>query len=187
MSKTKEVVKTRALTVRKVGVDLPSLISAVKELMPIIVPKEDFALIFDNNRVIIEPKREICLKLCKFMKFSFDTEMLEKEKRKVPNKFGGGNFEQTWYTVKAKVWDKDGNSWTGLGIASTVESHTKNREDHDALARAETRALKRAIEAGSGLPLLNQIILKIFGGSEVSPEQAKKLGFIKHTLSDIYK
>jgi hypothetical protein len=128
----------------------------VKEIMPLIRKDEDFALIEDKKRrrFTIEPTRDLCLLLTHYFKLSTDAgieSVVENEREVI-------------YTVKAVVWDREGNKSSGLGLASTKESWTPGRERHDAITKAETRATKRAIEAQSGYPIINKLILHLYGG-----------------------
>jgi hypothetical protein len=134
-----------------------------EELINSIIKKEDFATI--NGK--IEPTRDLMLKLATVTKTqSMDTTLV--------NVTVKGN--DTIYIFKAVV--KIGNKTaSGHGACSTSEIIGKRKGDsrveHDAMATAETRALKRAFEEAVGLPFINEIILKLFGGYE-TPKGEKK-------------
>jgi hypothetical protein len=51
-------------------------------------------------------------------------------------------------------------------MSETVKKKSE-RVFHDAQAIAETRAIKRALEAKAGLPFVNMLIKEIFGGFDV--------------------
>ena len=73
------------------------------------------------------------------------------------------------YYAKAKVFLNDGSKKTieGLGACNTLEIDCKGgREHHDALARAETRAFKRALEMAVGLPFINQLIKRVYSSND---------------------
>jgi hypothetical protein len=120
-----------------------------------VVKKEDFAVI--NGK--IEPTRDLMLKLSAVAKTkSIDTNLV--------NVTAKGN--DTIYVFKATV--TIGNkSASAHGACSTAEITSKRKDsrcEHDAMATAETRAIKRAFEEAVGLPFINEIILKLFGGYE---------------------
>jgi hypothetical protein len=121
------------------------------------IDKGDFAEI-DGK---IEPTRDLALKLFAFSKLNYDTELL--------NTQALGNT--IMIAVKARVYQNNRASKKvaeGLGGCTTEETaRSGKRAYHDALARAETRAFKRALEAAVGLPFINQIIAKLFGGYEM--------------------
>ena len=70
-------------------------------------------------------------------------------------------------SVRVRLWDDDGEV-TATGGCSTIETaHNKSKRlFHDAVAIAETRAFKRALEAKAGLPFINLIIKELFGTFE---------------------
>jgi hypothetical protein len=128
-----------------------------------IVTKEDFCEIEGK----IEPKRDLALKLFATAKLNYDTELLNQ----MPV---NGHI---LIAVKARIYQDtraQKKVAEGLGGCTTEETaRSGKRAYHDALARAETRAFKRALEAAVGLPFINQIILRLFGGYEaVSPSLA---------------
>jgi hypothetical protein len=129
-----------------------------------VVKKEDFAII--NGK--IEPTRDLALKLFAVTKIDDYTCELQQ----VVN-----TEKETVYIVKATV-SRQGKKAEGLGACSTAEIEGRKRGDsrshHDALATAETRAYKRALEAVVGLPFINEIILKLFGGYETPSGQKKE-------------
>jgi hypothetical protein len=58
-----------------------------------------------------------------------------------------------------------------MGSSSLYEVDTKGRNKratHDAIARAQTRALKLAVETAVGMPFINMVLQKLFGGFEVT-------------------
>ncbi|MEM7828548.1 MAG: hypothetical protein QW561_04335 [Candidatus Aenigmatarchaeota archaeon] len=131
------------------------------ELIGSVVRKEDFAII--NGK--IEPTRDLMLKLSSIARVSkLDTHLAQ-----VVSK--GTN---TVYIFKASIV-LNGKEFTGHGACDTSEISGKHssRLEHDAMATAETRAIKRAFEAAVGLPFINEIILKLFGGYE-TPSGEKK-------------
>jgi|TARA_Y100000310_G_scaffold165283_1_gene165032 hypothetical protein len=73
--------------------------------------------------------------------------------------------------------DVGGVQATG-GCSLSEVRQGKDKAFHFAQARAETRAMKRAIEAKIGLPIVNQIILNQFGGYDWQdePERSVKHG-----------
>lgn len=126
-----------------------SLRMSLENVAPLINPKTDFASIKGK----IEPTRDLILKLIDPFMLSFDTDLKEKEKVE----------GITYYTFKAEVRGQDGRTVTGWGKCGTDEV-SGERAEHDALTKAETRALKRAIEAKAGFGMVNQLILHFFGG-----------------------
>lgn len=82
-----------------------------------------------------------------------------------------------------RVTDPEGRFTEGSGSCSVRETKLKNAKNgrvmHDAGAIAETRALKRAVEAAVGLPLINMIIKEIFSGYKVTPKQARGVNYDK--------
>ena len=136
---------------------------------------KDFALIPQGGVKLVEPTRDLAMKLIAFFDLSYDTELISKEEKKLKNS-KGQTLTGVMYTMKATVSTSEGVTSSGHGIASTLESHTVGREDHDAMARAETRALKRAIEGRVGLPMINQLIMRMFGGFTVGPSKERELG-----------
>ena len=121
------------------------------ELIGSIVSKDDFVVI--NNK--IEPKRDLALKLFTATRI----ESYHVELQQVVS-----SEKETVYVCKATV-SRKGKVAEGMGACSTKEISDRGggRIHHDALATAETRAYKRAIEAVVGLPFINEIILKLFG------------------------
>ena len=122
------------------------------ELIGSIVSKDDFVVINDK----IEPKRDLALKL--FTATRIESYRVELQQVVTTDK-------EVVYTCKATV-SRKGKVAEGLGACSTREIENRGsggRIHHDALATAETRAYKRAIEAVVGLPFINEIILKLFG------------------------
>lgn len=122
-----------------------------------LVKKEDFCIISGK----IEITRDLALKL--FAVTKIDTYSVSLQQVVANN-----NIE-TIYICKATV-SRKGKSADGLGACSTKEISERGggRIHHDALATAETRAYKRAIEAVVGLPFINELILKLFGSYDAS-------------------
>ncbi len=145
---------------------LPAL--KVDDIIGSIVSRDDFVEIQGK----IEIKRDLALKLFALANLSYDTEMM-------PAMVSTSG--ETVYYVKAKVYKKDGDKIAeGLGACSTKEV-VGSRVHHDALTRAETRAFKRALEACVGLPFINEITLKLFGGYE---KQGGEKAETPHILPD---
>jgi hypothetical protein len=133
------------------------------ELIGSIVKKEDFAII--NNK--IEPTRDLMLKLAAVTK----TKNLDTQLVNVTIK-----GQDTIYIFKAVITIGNKTA-SGHGACSTAEITGKrkdSRAEHDAMATAETRALKRAFEEAVGLPFINEIILKLFGGYETPAGEKKE-------------
>lgn len=161
--------------VKKEETPLVKASRAVSEFLPYVNITKDFALIPNAGGKLVEPTRDLAMKLIAYFDLSYDTELISKEDKKLKNS-KGQTMTGVMYTMKATVSTREGVSSSGHGMASTLESHTVGREDHDAMARAETRALKRAIEGRVGLPMINQIILKMFGGFTIGPNKERELG-----------
>ena len=136
-----------------------TLSMSLENVAPLINPKTDFA----NIKGKIEPTRDLILKLIDPFNLSFDTDLVKEEKSE----------GITYYTFKAKVTGQDGRTVTGWGKCGTDEVNGE-RAEHDALTKAETRALKRAIEAKAGYGMVNQLILKFFGGYS-EPQQERNV------------
>lgn len=134
------------------------------ELIGSIVTKQDFVSIQGK----IEPTRDLALKLFSVTKVDDYTCELQQVV---------SNEKETVYVVKATV-SRQGKKAEGLGACSTTEIDKRGgqtRHHHDALATAETRAYKRALEAVVGLPFINEIILKLFGGYETSKKKETQI------------
>lgn len=162
-SKTKTVAKTTTTNIVSKA--------QFQDFCKIVNLKQDFA-VFKANRMgslyQVEPKRDLIMKVIAYFQYSYDTELTNIIEGK----------ESIRYVVKAKVWKDGGRSATGLGVGSNKERSrgTEGREDHDAAASAETRALKRAVEGLSGFALVNQVIQHYFNDFKVRPEKVKELG-----------
>lgn len=148
--------------------------TALKQFAKYVDIHSDFSLFKQGGGMGIEPKRELAMKLITFFDFSVDTELVRVDN--IEKKNSKGKITERMYTMKATVTAPSGAFATGHGMASTEQSHTEGREDHDAMARAETRAIKRAIEGRVGLPIINQLILHFFGGYSVGPKKMQELG-----------
>ena len=127
----------------------------VDDMMRDVVKDTDFALIHGN----VEITRDLALKLFSRARLDYDADPQVTEV--------GGDVVAI---VKAKVWRGERHG-TGLGACSLKEIAAKDegnvRGIHDALAIAETRAYKRALEMCIGLPFINDIIMRLF------PQQTK--------------
>lgn len=139
-----------------------SLRMSLENVAPLINPKTDFASIKGK----IEPTRDLILKLIDPFNLSFDTELKTKET----------DGEVRRYTFKATITGPDGRTVTGWGQCGTDEVSNGERADHDAMTKAETRALKRGVEAKAGFGMVNQLILHFFGGYEknVTPQDDRR-------------
>lgn len=173
MGKTKQVAtrpkKETSLALRALD---GSVMKAFSKYVDI---NSDFAIFSgQGGKYGIEPKRELAMKIVAFFDFSVDTEMVSKED--VVKRNSKGKITYTMYTMKATVTSPSGASASAHGMASTEQSHTQGREDHDAMGRAETRAIKRAVESRVGLPIINQLILHFFGGFTLGPKKMQELG-----------
>jgi len=157
-----------------------SLRMSLENVVPLINPKTDFASIKGK----IEPTRDLILKLIDPFNLSFDTELKTKET----------DGEVRRYTFKATITGPDGRTVTGWGQCGTDEVSNGERADHDAMTKAETRALKRGVEAKAGFGMVNQLILHFFGGyqepKDVTPHDdgrkavLARFGAISEYLSD---
>jgi len=156
--KTTAVAKAKPKTVTRSPRTYRAKVDKIyKEVLPMVMKDVDFALVPINKaktKFSVEPTRDLNLMLVDYFKISYDTNLEKSEVRD----------GQTLYIVKATVWDPKGNKASGLGMASTKETYTSGRWEHDALAKAETRALKRAVEARCGFPIINKMIQHFFGG-----------------------
>jgi hypothetical protein len=132
---------------------LPDVVSSDIGDLAGIVSKNDFVRI-DGK---IEIKRDLALKLFSLSKLSYEVSMLP---ARVIDK-------EMIYYAKAKVFfNNDSKTIEALGTSSTKEINCKGgREHHDALARAETRAFKRALEMAVGLPFINQLIERVYSSN----------------------
>ena len=149
--------------------------SAVEGFAKYVDISKDFALIPGKSGKIVEPTRDLTLKLVAYFDLSVETEKVSVND--VTKKNSRGNkiiFKM--YTMKAIVRSPNGAFASAHGMASTEKSFTEGREDHDAMARAETRALKRAVETRLGLPIINQLIIHFFGGFNLGPKKLQELG-----------
>jgi len=140
---------------KNVTIRLPDVVSPDIGDLVGIVSKNDFVRIGGR----IEIKRDLALKLFSLSKLSYEALML-------PARVAG---DEMIYYAKAKVFLNDGSKKTieGLGACNTLEIDCKGgREHHDALARAETRAFKRALEMAVGLPFINQLIKRVYSSND---------------------
>lgn len=121
----------------------------VDDVVARVVTREDFVTIEGR----IEIKRDLALKLSALAKLSVESHLVE---------HADGN-----YIVRVRLISADGRYAEGLG-ACELDEVKGSRHVHDALTRAETRALKRALELAIGLPFINEIISRLFGGFEAT-------------------
>jgi len=121
-----------------------------------ILNKEDFAEI--NKR--IEITRDGALKILSSLPLSYEMEILEQE------------LKDTHALVKVRLtieFHKTGIRRTGIGTGICEKWEVSKGKDfslHNMITKAETRALKRAIEVCLG-GIINAIILKLFGSYQV--------------------
>ena len=153
---------------------LPDVVSPDIGDLAGIVSKNDFVRI--NGK--IEIKRDLALKLFSLSKLSYEVLML-------PARVVG---EEMIYYAKAKVLLNDSSKKTieSLGSCSTREIDCKDgREHHDALARAETRGFKRALEMAVGLPFINQLIERVYSpnGNGSNSSGQKRNGYPKNKVA----
>ena len=152
---------------------LPDVVSPDIGDLADIVSKDDFVRI--NGKV--EIKRDLALKLFSLSKLSYKVSML-------PARVAD---DEMIYYVKAKVFlNDDSKTIASLGSCSTREIDCKNgREHHDALARAETRAFKRALEMAVGLPFINQLIERVYStnGNGSKGSGQKRNGYPKNKVA----
>lgn len=113
----------------------------------------DFILLEGN----IEPTRNYCLKAANVAGYNF------KVSQPTHNEHDG----HLLVSVRCKVWDSESEVMAN-GACSTQETQAgrkaKNtRGYHDAVAIAETRAFKRALELKAGIPFVNTMVAQLFG------------------------
>ena len=81
-----------------------------------------------------------------------------------------------------KVWDDEGEiTETGGCSMSEVDKRKSQHPFNDMITVATTRALKRGIEAKTGLPFVNLLILELFGGYQVGKPKTEK---VKATMNE---
>ncbi len=117
---------------------------------------KDF-IVIDGN---LEPVKEFVLKILFVAQLSFSA--LSADWSQIDG--------DSVVSVPVKVWrPEDGREVTAIGSSSVkeVRQSRTTREAHDAQARAQTRALKIAVEIYMGMPFINRIISEIFGGFQV--------------------
>lgn len=129
---------------------------SIDEIVSNIITEDDFVSI--NGK--IEPTRSFALKMFSVTCIErYNVNLIQVVDRP----------EETIYVCKAVV-ERYKKLAEGLGACSTKEIEGRSgvsRKHHDAIATAETRAMKRALEAVVGLPFINEIILKVFGDYQV--------------------
>lgn len=134
---------------------------SMENILPLINKDDDFVIFKDKKtgKANIEPTRDLALKVFTHFNLSYDTEIV-----KIDDKMA---------IVKAIVWNDGGRKASSFGLCTLQEISfgSGNRNLHDCLTKAETRALKRAIEALAGTAIINQIIKRIFGGYEIKSEK----------------
>ena len=152
---------------------LPDVVSSDISDLAGIVSKNDFVRI--DGR--IEIKRDLALKLFSLSKLSYEVSML-------PARVAG---DEMVYYAKAKVFLNDGSKTIeSLGSCDTREIDCKGgREHHDALARAETRAFKRALEMAVGLAFINQLIERVYSSNSNGSNSSgqKRSGYQKDKVA----
>jgi len=75
-------------------------------------------------------------------------------------------------SVDVKVWDDSGEiTETGGCSMSEVKKRQSQHSFNDMVTTATTRAMKRALEAKTGLPFVNLLILELFGGYSLKEEK----------------
>lgn len=129
----------------------------------------DFCLIEGK----IEPVKGFCLKCIHVAGFSVESESTPMA---TAVKLRNGN-DDTLISVSITIFSHGGPRFTMWGASSIRECDqggTNKRALHDALARAQTRALKSAVEAAVGMPFINAILEKLFGGFEVTGSPAEE-------------
>lgn len=118
---------------------------------------KDFIVIGGN----LEPVKEFVLKVLFVAQLSFSA--LSADWSSIDG--------DTVVSVPVKIWrPEDGREVTAIGSSSIKEVRPTTREAHDAQSRAQTRALKIAVEIYMGMPFINRIISEIFGGFQVGNE-----------------
>ena len=126
---------------------------------------KDF-IVIDGN---LEPVKEFVLKILFVAQLSFSA--LSADWSQIDG--------DSVVSVPVKVWrPEDGREVTAIGSSSIAEVRKSRttREAHDAQARAQTRALKIAVEIYMGMPFINRIISEIFGGFQVGGDDDTGLG-----------
>jgi hypothetical protein len=133
----------------------------VENIVPFIDKDNDFVIFPDKKtgKKNIEPRRDLALKIMTHYDLSYDTSI-----EKLDNKMA---------VVKAVVWNSMDRKASSFGLCTIDEIPEKsgNRKYHDCLTKAETRAIKRAIESLAGCSVINQLILKMFGDFEVKEQE----------------
>ena len=133
-----------------------SLYDAVVERGLNILNKTDFTSISGR----IEITRDGALKILSSLPLSYEMEILEQE------------LKDTHALVKVRLtieFHKTGIRRTGIGTGICEKWEVSKGKDfslHNMITKAETRALKRAIEVCLG-GIINAIILKLFGSYQV--------------------
>ncbi len=131
---------------------------------------KDF-IVIDGN---LEPVKEFVLKILFVAQLSFSA--LSADWSQIDG--------DSVVSVPVKVWrPEDGREVTAIGSSSVkeVRQSRTTREAHDAQARAQTRALKIAVEIYMGMPFINRIISEIFGGFQVGGDDDTGLSPDKDT------
>lgn len=115
----------------------------------------------------IEPVKGFCLKCIKVAGFSVESDAAPFMSQ-VPSRSGDID---TAVSVKVSIYKEGGPRFTLWGASSIFECDRGGRNKralHDAVARAQTRALKLAVETAVGMPFINLVLMKLFGGYEVT-------------------
>lgn len=116
----------------------------IDDVVANVVTRNDFVTI--DGRV--EITRDLALKLAALARFNIESHI---------EKLDGDT-----YIVRVRLSDTTGRYTEALGACDVSEISGK-RSTHDAITRAETCALKRALECAVGLPFINEIINRLFG------------------------
>lgn len=150
----------------------------------------DFCMIKDKKGgEHIEPTRDFCLKAISIFGCNY-------EPVGQPTIVDDGKYKFISRDVKVSLGDR---YVVETGGASTQESESSGaRAFHDALGRAMTRGMKRALEALIGLPFVNMMIKELFGrynrpegeGRDVTPRRQQVSGKppepVKNVCNAIY-
>ncbi len=129
-----------------------SLYEAVVSKACSILNKNDFAAI--NGR--IEITRDGALKILSSLPISYEIKTLEQELKP----------EYAKVCVRLSLeFHKTGIKRETEGIGICEKNELKNFSLHNMITKAETRAIKRAIETALG-GVINAVILQLFGGYE---------------------
>jgi hypothetical protein len=130
---------------------------------------QDFCLV-DGK---IEPVKSFCLKCIYTAGLSLES---EDAPQVAPVKLRNGG-DDSIISISATVYSQGGPRYKVWGASSIREcdGYGKNKRTlHEALARAQTRALKIAVETALGKAFINEMIQTIFGGFEIHGSPANE-------------